>query len=369
MSAIVPFNDLSRVAPDVRSEMLGAIGRVVDGGRYVLGECVSTFERNFAAYCGVRWCVGTGNGTDALEIALRAVGIGAGDRVLHVANAGFYGSTALRAIGAIPVFIDVDLETRSIDASLLGVHARDPGIKGALVTHLYGRLAPVADVLSVLEPLGIPLIEDCAQAHGARSGDRAAGSFGLASAFSFYPTKNLGGIGDAGAVLTNDETVARNAASLRQYGWGDKYKVERAGGKNSRLDEIQAAVLDVRLRHLDAWNRRRREIAHRYRSGIAHPAVICPPQPGENDCAHLFVIRCPRRDALAKHLALNGIATDIHYPLPDYRQATMNHGYSLPITERLAQEVLSLPCFPGLTDIEVDRVIAAVNEWADECIR
>jgi dTDP-4-amino-4,6-dideoxygalactose transaminase len=232
-----------------------------------------------------------------------------------------------------------------------------------IATHLYGRMCDAAAIVAVCDRHGIPLIEDCAQAHGARRGGRMAGSYGRAGCYSFYPTKNLGALGDAGAIVTNDDDVATGIRALRQYGWGTKYTVVRPGGRNSRLDEMQAAVLRVKLPHLDAWNARRRAIAARYSDEIAHAAVTCPPTGGEDYVAHLYVVAADDRDGLRTHLLASGIATDIHYPVPDHHQpAFITHAH-LPSTESAAGRILTLPCFPEMTENEVSRVVTAVNGW------
>jgi dTDP-4-amino-4,6-dideoxygalactose transaminase len=234
-----------------------------------------------------------------------------------------------------------------------------------IVTHLYGRLADVGALSEVARTRGIALIEDCAQAHGAQRDGRRAGSFGALGCFSFYPTKNLGALGDAGAVVTNDRDLAARLRALRTYGWGAKYHCTMAGGMNSRMDEVQAAVLRVKLPRLDAWNRRRREIAARYASAVAHPAItLPPPAAGEDDVVHLYVVRTSGRDSLRAHLLDAGVATDVHYPVPDYRQLGDDTA-STPLlrTEQACAEVLSLPCYPELTDAEVDAVAAVCNRW------
>ncbi len=232
------------------------------------------------------------------------------------------------------------------------------------MTHLYGRLADVEALGSIARERGIAVIEDCAQAHGARSGGRMAGTRGTLGCFSFYPTKNLGALGDAGAVITDDRELAARLRSLRTYGWGAKYHCTMAGGMNSRMDELQAAALRVKLPLLDGWNRRRRDIAARYGAAIGHPEITMPPPArDEADVCHLYVVRSRRRDSLRAHLAGAGVATDIHYPVPDYRQAGMVPVRGLARTERACAEVLTLPCYPELTDTEIDEVVAACNRW------
>lgn len=344
---------------------MAAINGVVGRGSYILGPENEAFEAAFAAYCGVSHAVGVANGTDAIELALRAVGVQAGHAVVTVANAGFYATAALLAIGANPVFIDVDPETYLVSVDALRDTLKETSVHCVVVTHLYGCLADVETVDEICQARGIPVLEDCAQAHGAARGKRLAGSFGAAGCFSFYPTKNLGALGDGGAVVTRDPEIAARVRSLRQYGWEGKYRVARSGGRNSRLDAMQAAILGAKLPHLDSWNKRRRDIAQRYANEIVHPGVKCPSGFGEDHVAHLFVVRCEGRDNLRAHLESNGIGADIHYPVPDHRQAAIRDMWpaELVVTERLAREILTLPCFPEMTEDEVAHVISAINAW------
>ncbi len=360
----IALNDLARHHAPLRAELDAAIARVNDRGYYILGPEVEAFEREFAAYCGAAACVAVGNGTDALELALRALGVGAGDEVATVANAGGYATTAIRAAGATPVYADVDETTLNMDAVSLAERVT-PRTRAIVVVHLYGRLANVEAVARLAKERGVPLIEDCAQAHGAARGGRKAGTFGAVGCYSFYPTKNLGAIGDAGALVTNDATLAARIAELRTYGWRGKYRVVAAGGMNSRMDEVQAAVLRVKLPRVDAWNARRREIARRYAATIANPAIALPPTGDESDVVHLYVVRAKARDALRVHLAEAGVATDVHYPVPDHRQAGWAHAASPSLlrTERACDEVLSLPCYPELKEAEIAAVAAACHSW------
>ena len=361
----VPFNDLRRAIGTMEPELEDALRRILKSGWFVLGEALAQFESAFAAHCGVSDCVGVANGTDAIEIALRALGVVPGDRVVCVANAGFYASTAVLAIGAQPTFVDIDPRTLLLDTDqALAALAGRP--KALVVTHLFGRLAPIEALLPRAAELGIPIVEDCAQAHGAQRGGTRAGAFGAVGCFSFYPTKNLGALGDGGACVTSDASLAKRIRALRQYGWAGKYRIETAGGRNSRLDEMQAALLAVRLPMLDANNARRREIAARYAARIQQPAVALPAASGSDDVAHLYVLRSASRDRLASHLRARGIGCDVHYPIPDHRQPAYRALFSaiaLPQTERACGEVLSLPCFPELTDAEIDEVAAAVNAF------
>jgi dTDP-4-amino-4,6-dideoxygalactose transaminase len=350
-------------AADSGLDLHPAVARVLERHWYILGEEVAGFEREFAAYVGVDHCISVANGTDALHLALRAVGVKRGDRVACVANAGFYGSTALHAIGAHPVYVDVDRTTMTMDPQALAAALRQP-VQAVLVTHLFGALADIEEIARMSQAASVPLVEDCAQAHGARRGHRQAGSFGQAACFSFYPTKNLGAIGDGGAVTTSDADVASRVRTLRQYGWSRKYHVDTPDGCNSRLDEIQAAVLREKLPRLDAWNAARRSIAARYTSALRDLPLQLPHSNGEDYVAHLYVVRLDERDALRQHLERAGVGSDIHYPVPDHRQQAFPIPAPLPmlpVTDEAAGRVLTLPCFPGLSDAEGAQVISAVR--------
>jgi len=361
----IALNDLARHHAPLRAELDAAIARVNDRGHYILGPEVEAFEREFAAYCGAAACVAVGNGTDALELALRALGVGAGDEVATVANAGGYATTAIRAAGATPLYVDVEDATLGMDPGSLAERVK-PFTKAIVVTHLYGRLADVEAIGRIAKERGLALIEDCAQAHGAMRAGKRAGTFGAVGCYSFYPTKNLGALGDAGAVVTGDRALAARIAELRTYGWRGKYRVAAGGGMNSRMDELQAAVLRAKLPRVDAWNARRRAIAQRYGASIANPAVALPPAAAdEGDVVHLYVVRAKARDALRVHLAAAAVATDVHYPVPDHRQPGWSGAASpsLPRTERACDEVLTLPCYPELTEAEIAAVAAACNAW------
>jgi dTDP-4-amino-4,6-dideoxygalactose transaminase len=360
------INDLGRHTQPLQAKLSAAIERVLRSGWFVLGPEVKAFEEEFAAYCDVAHCVSLANGTDALELALRALDIGPGKTVLTVANAGMYSTVAILATGATPVYADILPDTYLMDiADLQRILGRQQ-VDAVIVTHLYGLLADVSEVVRLAHARKIPVVEDCAQAHGAMLRGQKAGSFGDIGCFSFYPTKNLGALGDGGAIVTGRADLAEKVRRLRQYGWNDKYHADLAGGRNSRLDEIQAAVLRVMLPLLDQWNNRRREIAARYTEKIAHPAIIAPAIHSEEYVAHLYVIRTARRDSLKQHLAEAGIPSDIHYPVPDYAQASCRHlleGADKPATSRACGEVLTLPCFPEMSDNEADMVIDRINSW------
>jgi dTDP-4-amino-4,6-dideoxygalactose transaminase len=360
------INDLGRHVHPVQEQLSMAIQRVLSSGWFVLGPEVGAFEREFADYCGVPNCVSVANGTDALELALRALDIGPGKTVLTVANAGMYSTIAILAVGATPLYAEVRPDTLLIDAAEVERILACRRVDALIVTHLYGLMADTQRLVKVAHEYAVPVIEDCAQAHGAVQDGRRAGSWGDIACFSFYPTKNLGALGDGGAVVTAQSPLADKLRQFRQYGWSGKYHAELPGGRNSRLDEMQAAVLRVMLPQLDQWNSRRREIAARYSSGIAHPKIIVPSLHDASNVAHLYVIRTSERDRLKQHLAEVGIPSDIHYPIPDFAQVACRHvsaDVELPVTVRACGEVLTLPCFPELTDEEVDLIIGRINAW------
>jgi dTDP-4-amino-4,6-dideoxygalactose transaminase len=366
MSTPKSINDLTRHTLPLQAALTTAIERVLHNGWFVLGPEVKTFEEEFANYCGATHCVTLANGTDALELALRALNIGEGNTVLTVANAGMYSTVAILATGAKPVYADVRPGTLLIDTADVARILEQQRIDTIIITHLYGLLGDIRQVTELAHSHGIPVIEDCAQAHGAELGSQKVGSFGDIACFSFYPTKNLGALGDGGAIVTSRKDLADKVRRLRQYGWSSKYHAACPGGRNSRLDEMQAAVLRVMLPRLDQWNTRRREIAVRYSTGIKHPKVNVPAIHGNDYVAHLYVIRTPERDRLKQHLAGANIPCDIHYPVPDYAQEACRHlfdGMHLPVTAQACGEVLTLPCFPELSDDEVDFIIARVSSW------
>jgi len=364
MAAPIPVNSLSRHIAPLQDSLSRIASEIVSGGYYVLGPNVKAFEQEFALYCGANHCISVANGTDALELSLKALEVGTGDLVAVVANAAMYGTSAVLACGATPLFIDTEdhgLMSPAAFAKALEAGARP---KVAILTHLYGKLADIKQFRSLCASHGIKILEDCAQAHGAELDGHRAGSFGDIACFSFYPTKNLGALGDGGAITTNASALAERAAQLRQYGWSEKYTNTLLGGRNSRLDEMQAALLRHLLPLLDGWNQRRREIANRYAEGLANPRIQHLGRVGAEHVAHLYVVRCDDREALRAHLQASGVQTEVHYPVCDHRQPCHAGAFdhiSLPISERDANRVLTLPCFPELTNAEVDQVIAACN--------
>jgi dTDP-4-amino-4,6-dideoxygalactose transaminase len=366
----VPFLNLKEVNARYADELKVAVARVIDSGWYVLGDEVAAFEREFAAYCGARHAVGVGNGLDALSLILRGYkelgAIEEGDEVIVPGNTFIASFLAITENRLVPVPVEPDPATFNMDP----VHveaAIGPCTRAIMAVHLYGQLADMPALTALARRHNLLLIEDAAQAHGAISEGRKAGTFGDATAFSFFPAKNLGALGDGGAVVTGNTVLSKRIAALRNYGSAVKYQ-HLYRGLNSRLDEIQAAMLRVKLKYLDediAWRRR---VARRYRDGIRHPHIRLPDVAREEQHVwHLFVVRCPRRDALQRHLQAHGIQSQAHYPVPPHRQpayAALQDAY-LPLTERLHDEVLSLPIGPTLSDAEVDRVIEACRAF--EC--
>ena len=353
--------------PELREAELAAVRGVMEAGRFILGPQVEAFEREWAVHCGVPHAVGVGNGLDALVIGLKSLGIGAGDEVVTTPMTAFATVLAIRLAGATPVLADIDAETALLDPASVE-RCLSPRTRAVLPVHLYGRIGDMDRWAALCRGRSLALVEDCAQAHLARWNGRPAGSFGACGAYSFYPTKNLGALGDAGALVTRDEALAKKARRLRNYGQEDRYRHTEAG-LNSRLDELQAAILRVRLERLDRWTARRREVAGLLRARLSNPAVV-PLRPAgapEQDVHHLFVVRCEARDRLLEHLAKAGVESLIHYPVPAHEQPPgrelKRDPRGLVSAERHARTCLSLPCHPQLSDDEVARVAEAVNAF------
>jgi dTDP-4-amino-4,6-dideoxygalactose transaminase len=343
---------------------MDAATRVIDGGRYVFGDELEQFEEAFASYCGARHTIGVASGTDAITIALQAVGVEPGDEVITAANTCIPTVVGIEAVGATPVLVDCEELTYTLDPTRIE-EAVTSRTRAIVPVHLYGQCADLSEICALAERHGIAVVEDCAQAHGAEYEGRKAGSFGAAAAFSFYPTKNLGALGDGGAVVTNDVDVDARARLLRNY--GERARFEHIlRGHNSRLDPLQAAVLAAKLPHLDEWNARRRALADLYRSGLADSGVAAPHEADRRSHVyHLYVVRVERRDSFREHLARLGIGTAIHYPIPVHRQPAYVDltpvGRSLDMSERLASEIVSLPLYPELSDDDVGLVVQAVR--------
>ncbi|MFQ5601395.1 MAG: DegT/DnrJ/EryC1/StrS family aminotransferase [Candidatus Krumholzibacteriia bacterium] len=362
----VPFLDLHSQILPLRNELDTAIRRVVDSCGFILGEDLHAFEREFAEYCEVRHAVGVDSGTSALTLILRAVGIGPGDEVLLPPNSFIATAEAVTLVGARPVFADVDEQTQLLDPQRVRA-AITPRTRALIPVHLFGRTADLAPLQEITRAHGVHLIEDACQAHGARYDGKRVGGFGVAAAFSFYPGKNLGAFGDGGAVTTNDDQLSESLRQLRDHGQ-ERKSVHRRIGLNGRLDTLQAAVLRVKLRHLDSWNVARRRVAERYDSLLRDSEFRTPAplRPREDHVHHLYVVRHANRSAVVRALQDNRIGFGLHYPVPIHRTpayAGLGLGPgSFPNAEQLANEILSLPMYPQLTDSHIEQVCEVMTE-------
>lgn len=363
---LVPVANPLAQAVHLRRQIAEALNRVVDSGSYILGAEVSGFEEEFARYIGVAHCVGVGNGTDALALSLRAVGVMPGDEVVTVSHSAVATVAAIEQIGAVPVFIDIEPDTRCMDPTRLEpVLSRT--VRALVPVHIYGHPAKMREIVEIARQHNICVVEDCAQAHGAEIGGKKVGSLGDVAAFSFYPTKNLGALGDGGAVTTNSEEIAGKVRALRQYGWQERY-ISIRPGVNSRLDELQAAVLRVKLRHLGENNSRRREIAALYSASLRCSSLVAPTTlPGALHAMHLYVLECAKRDRFREFLASCGVATALHYPQaihtqPAYRGRVKGHA-ALKTTEALYEKIVTLPMYPELTEDQGTTVCQALGGW------
>jgi dTDP-4-amino-4,6-dideoxygalactose transaminase len=358
----IPFLDLKQTYLELKVELDDAIQRVMNSGWFILGEELKKFEEEFAEYCNVKYCIGVGNGLEALHLSLRAMDIGAGDEVIVPSNTFIATWLAVSYSGATPVPVEPDETTYNIDPARIEA-AITKKTKAIMPVHLYGQPADMDPILDIAGRYNLKVIEDAAQAHGARYKGKRVGGIGHAAGFSFYPGKNLGAFGDGGAVTTDDSTIAEKVKRLRNYGSQIKYSHD-VKGFNSRLDEIQAAFLRVKLRHLEEWNARRLKIVERYRECLTGTNILLPETPkGFESVFHLYVIRTKNREMLQTGLKASGIETLIHYPIPPHKQgayATMN-GMSYPVSERLSSEVLSLPIGPHLSTDNVEEVADSIT--------
>ncbi len=368
MPEVVPFLDLKAATEELREELLTAANRVIRSGWYVLGAEVERFEAEFAAYVGARHCIGVGNGLDALHLSLRAAGIRAGDEVIVPANTYIATWLAVTYAGAIPVAVEPDAATWNLDAGLIE-EALTPRTKAIIPVHLYGQPADMSRIGLIAREHGLFLLDDAAQAHGSRWRGQRVGGVADATAWSFYPSKNLGALGDAGAVTTNDDEIAQTLRMLRNYGTRTKYENELMG-YNSRLDELQAALLTAKLPMLDEWNDRRRAIAESYRTGFEAagaphilPAVAHDAEP----VWHVYVVRTRERDRFRAHLAGRRVATSVHYPIPPYRQQAYDAGGFIggkfEISDAIHREAVSLPMGPHLSPGQIEAVLEAVASF------
>lgn len=362
----IPFVDFKREYRDLKKEVSSAIKRVINSGHYILGGEVEKFEKEFSGYIGSKYAVGVANGTEALYLALLSCGIKKGDEVITAANTCAPTIMAIIASGAIPILADADPITYCLDIKQVKKKITRR-TKAVIPVHLYGQITDMGGLFNVSRKHGLKIIEDCAQAAGAKYKNKMAGSMGACGCFSFYPTKNIGALGDGGIITTNSRDLAGKLRLFRNYGQKDRYSHE-SFGINSRLDELHAAILHAKLRKLDTWNSRRREIADRYRSGINNSNIILPAEAiYVRHAYHLFVVRAKLRDSFRNHLTQNGIPTLIHYPIPIHRQKFYSKSYKsehlFPVAERLAREVVSLPLYPYLRDEEIDFIIRIINSF------
>ena len=359
---MIHFLDLKRINAPQQAEINEALRRVAASGWYVLGQEGEKFERDFAHYCGTKHCLGVANGLDALEIIFKAYDFEPGSEVIVPANTYIASILSVVNAGLKPVWVEPDLRTYNIDPAKIA-KSISPRTKAILVVHLYGKPCEMSPIWDLARRHNLKIIEDAAQAHGAFYGGRRAGNLSDAAAFSFYPTKNLGALGDAGAITTNDDELATKVTYLRNYGSKTKYYNEYQGA-NSRLDELQAAVLNLKLGCLDTQNARRQAVAARYLNEIVHPDITLPDaRTVAQDAWHLFVVRHPERQKLIDYLTHQGIQTAVHYPVAAHHQRAFGafSSLSLPITEKIHKEVVSLPLNPSLTDDEVSQIIRAIN--------
>ena len=359
---MIKFLDLQKINNRFRGEIDRRIEAILDRGFYILGDEVKTFEQNFARFCGTKHCIGVANGLDALNLIIKAYGFGKGDEIIVPTNTYIASILAISENGCTPVLIEPNLTTYNIDPDLIEEKITER-TKAIMVVHLYGQAVQMEKIWALAKKYNLKIIEDAAQAHGAIYNGRRVGNLGDAAGFSFYPGKNLGCLGDGGAVTTNDDKLATKIRAIANYGSDRKYH-HIYKGINSRLDEIQAAVLDVKLPHLDADNERRRQIAKHYRENIKNPEIILPKIYDEKAHVwHIFAVRTKNRDALKQHLEQNGIQTNIHYPTPPHKQGAYEEWskMSFPISEEIHATELSLPMSPVMTDAEVKQVEDIIN--------
>lgn len=363
----VPFAAFQPMHDPLRPALNAAFARVMDRSQFIQGAECQAFEAEFAEYCGTKHCIGVGNGLDALTLILRAMGIGAGDEVILPANTFIATALAVSCCGAAPVLAEPCLASRNLDPARLEEKIT-PRTRAVIAVHLQGRTADMDALCAIAKKHGLRLIEDAAQAHGARYKGRRAGALGDAAGFSFYPGKNLGALGDGGCVTTNSDELAERVRTLANYGAGSKYH-HLCQGVNSRLDELQAAMLRVKLPCLERWNSARRAVAARYLAGIRNPRLTLPlpSSPEYEHIYHVFALLCPQRDALEAHLAGYGIGTVKHYPIPIHLQPAYSYlglgPGSLPAAEQIARTTLSIPMYYGMTNEQVDYIIDALNRF------
>lgn len=361
---MIPFLDLFAINDRYRREIEHSIQEVLDSGWYLQGEINKEFCKNFASYCGTKYCLGVANGLDALRLIIRGYGFGAGDEIIVPANTFIATVLAITENGCKPIFVEPDINTYNINPKLVEKSITSK-TKAIMAVHLYGQLADVESLSKIAKKYGLKLIEDSAQAHGAILNDKRAGSFGDAAGFSFYPGKNLGALGDAGCITTNDKDLYEKCKALANYGSDYKYH-HIYKGINSRLDEIQAAILNVKLKYLEQDNEIRRSISKKYREQVDNSSIILPTVSSEESHVwHIFVVRTNNRGKLAEFLKERGIQTNIHYPIPPHQQKAYSEyeGDSYPITEQIHKQVLSIPISPVLSQQDVQYIITCLNQY------
>lgn len=367
MDIKIPFVSLIPLERELEKDIRAAFERTFTSSWYIRGKEGELFEKVFADFCGMKYCVGTGNGLDALVLSLKALGIGEDDEVIVPANSFIASALAVTCVGAVPVFAEPDIRTFNIDPLKVESLITEK-TKATIPVHLYGQPCDMDPIMDIAEKYGLYIVEDCAQAHGASYKGKPVGSFGNAACFSFYPGKNLGALGDAGAVVVNDEKLADKIRALGNYGSDYKYH-HILQGCNSRLDELQAAFLSAKLPHLDRMNKERKRIAGKYLEGIRHPEIVLPYVPEYVEPVwHIFAIRCKRRDDLEKYLEEKGVGTNKHYNVPIHLQECYKElGYrkgDFPVAEEISETELSLPMFYGMTDEQIQYVIDVINDFS-----
>ncbi len=373
MSDFVPFNDPSRLYETHKAELQASLIKTAESGHWLLGKETEKFARSFAEYCGVEYCLPVANGTDALEIALRSVinNPSPVDEIITVANAGGYSTATCRTIGVTPVYADIDKQNHLINTDSL-LRCLSPSVKAIVITHLYGAAVNVLEIREKLAEINyqhIPIIEDCAQAHGAKVSRDRVGGLGDIATFSFYPTKNLGALGDGGAITTSDPEIYKKAQQLHQYGWNNKYNVNIPYGRNSRMDEVQAGILNCLLPHLDRFNKKRVQIINHYKETQGENLSFLD-YSDRDYVGHLAIVTVKHRDEFIKFMRSKNISIDVHYPIPDCDQIAWQ-GLpqrcdvisNLRITHEVKNNIVSIPCFPFLKEKEIDHVYNALSEW------
>ena len=363
----VPYADLEKIHNPIRRELEEVLERVIEKQRFIQGSECDLFEKEFAAYCGADYCIGTGNGLDAIRLILLALGIGYGDEVILPANTFIATALAVSYVGAVPVLLDVRKDTKLLDAEKIEDKITEK-TKAIIAVHLYGKTVEMEPIRKIAKKHGLSLIEDAAQAHGARYRGRRVGSLADAAAFSFYPGKNLGALGDGGAVVTNDSRIAEKVRMIANYGSKEKY-CHIYKGCNSRLDELQAGFLRVKLKYLDQWNEERRKIAARYLKEICSEIIELPQDSPEGEHVyHIFPIFCREREVLRESLKEAGIETNIHYPIPIYKQEAYRvemRDEDFPVTNEICNSEISLPLYPGMTDRQITLVLDCLNHFSE----